>query len=156
MKNHMSEVRGVQSTIVKIKKLYKDAIIPKYQTVGSVGFDLHSIESTFILPGAQEWIKTGLAVEIPPGTELQIRPRSGLALKNMISLTNSPGTLDSDYRGEITIILINHSRDTIFKVRKGDRIAQAVLSPVIHAKLEEVDELSDSERGTSGHGSTGK
>ena len=146
---------GVQTGTIKIIKVHEDAIIPKYQTEGSAGFDLHSIENAKIFPGNQTLIRIGLSVEIPPGTELQLRPRSGLALKHMLSLTNSPGTLDSDYRGEIKIILINLSREA-FEVKKGDRIAQAVLCPVIKADMRVVDELSETNRGTGGHGSTGK
>ena len=146
---------GVPTGTIKIMKVHEDAIIPKYQTEGSAGFDLHSIESVKIFPGYQKLIRIGLSVEIPPGTELQLRPRSGLALKHMLSLTNSPGTLDSDYRGEIKIILINLSRET-FAVKRGDRIAQAVLCPVIKADMRVVDELSETIRGTGGHGSTGK
>lgn len=150
----IGEINGVPTGTVKIKKIHKNAIIPEYQTFGSAGFDLHSIENTTIEPNKQCLIKTGLSVEIPPGTELQLRPRSGLALKHMVSLTNSPGTLDSDYRGEIMIILINHGRER-FTVRKGDRIAQAVLCPVIKANFEIVENLSETKRGIGGHGSTG-
>lgn len=146
---------GVPTGTVLIKKLHEDAIIPKYQTEGSAGFDLHSVDKAIILPGKQLLIHIGLAVEIPPGTELSLRPRSGLALKFMISVTNTPGTLDSDYRGEIKIILINHSSKA-FSVNKGDRIAQAVLCPIIRADLRVVDELSETIRGIGGHGSTGK
>ena len=147
---------GVQTGTVKIMKLDPDAIIPKYETEGSAGFDLSSIIECIIKPGEQALIPTGLAVEIPPGTELSLRPRSGLALKFMISVTNTPGTLDSDYRGPIGIILINHSRFKYYLVKKGDRIAQAVLSPIIVADIIEVDELSETDRGEGGYGSTGK
>lgn len=143
------------NNVIKIKKLHKDAIIPKYQTAGSAGFDLHSIDNATLKPGKQLLIPIGIAVEIPENTELQLRPRSGLALKYMLSLTNSPGTLDSDYRGEIKVILINHDIKS-FQVMKGDRIAQAVLSPVIQGDLIEVEELSETKRGVGGHGSTGK
>lgn len=141
--------------VIKIKKLNEDAIIPKYQTAGSAGFDLHVVKGVIIQPGKQVLISTGIAVEIPENTELQLRPRSGLALKYMLSLTNSPGTLDSDYRGEIKIILINHNI-TAYKVMKGDRIAQAVLSPVIQGDIVEVEELNTTKRGAGGYGSTGK
>ncbi len=140
---------------VKFKKLDPSAVIPQYQTEGSAGFDLHSVETVMIPSGSQMLVKIGLAVEIPEGTELQLRPRSGLALKKMISITNSPGTLDSDYRGPIGIILINHGANSFF-VTKGDRIAQAVLCPVIKAEIIEVEELSETNRGVGGYGSTGK
>jgi len=143
------------NNVIKIKKLNEDAIIPKYQTTGAAGFDLHSVEEVTITPGNQKMICIGIAVEIPLNTELQIRPRSGLAASNMLSITNSPGTLDSDYRGEIKVILINHDIKS-FKVMKGDRIAQAVLSPVIQGDIIEVEELSETVRGVGGHGSTGK
>jgi dUTP pyrophosphatase len=146
---------GVPTGTVKFKKLDPKAIIPKYETAGSAGLDLSSIIDVDIKPGEQALIPTGLAVEIPPGTELQLRPRSGLALKHMISVTNSPGTLDSDYRGPIGIILINHGYEHYY-VRVGDRIAQAVLCPVIKADIRVVDELSDTNRGDGGYGSTGK
>lgn len=145
----------IESKKVKFKKLHKDAIIPKYQTVGSAGFDLSSIIDVKIASDCQILIPTGLACEIPLGTELQLRPRSGLAFKHMLSITNSPGTLDSDYRGPIGIILINHGIET-YHVKKGDRIAQGVLCPVFHAEISEVDELSDTDRGEGGYGSTGK
>jgi dUTP pyrophosphatase len=106
---------------IKIKKLHESAIIPKYQTEGSAGFDLHSVEDGIIPSGKQILIPIGIAVEIPPGTELQIRPRSGLSLKHMISITNSPGTLDSDYRGPVGVILLNLGSEP-FIYEKGDRI----------------------------------
>jgi len=146
---------AVQTGIVKFKKLHKDAIIPEYQTIGSAGFDLHSIEDGIILPGEQLLIPTGLSIEIPHGTELQIRPRSGLALNHMITLTNAPGTLDSDYRGSIGIMLINLGKKP-FVYEYGDRLAQAVLCPVIRADIRVVDELSETNRGAGGYGSTGK
>jgi len=143
------------NNVIKIKKLNEDAIIPKYQTAGAAGFDLHSVEEVTITPGNQKMICIGIAVEIPLNTELQIRPRSGLAASNMLSITNSPGTIDSDYRGELKVILINHDIKS-FQVMKGDRIAQAVLSPVIQGDIIEVEELSETVRGVGGYGSTGK
>jgi len=140
---------------VKIKKLHKDAIIPEYQTKGSSGLDFSSIQNCNIPPGEQVFVDIGLAVEIPEGTELQIRPRSGLSKKFMISITNSPGTIDSDYRGPIGIILINHSKEP-FTIQKGDRIAQGVLCPVYKAICIEVEKLSETNRGVGGYGSTGK
>jgi dUTP pyrophosphatase len=140
---------------LKIKKLNKDAVIPKYQTPEAAGFDLHSIEDVVILPNERKLIGTGLAFEIEFGYEIQIRPRSGLAYKHGITVLNSPGTIDSDYRGEIKVLLINHSNEP-FEIKKGDRIAQAVIAPIIQAEFEEVDELSSTLRGSGGFGSTGK
>ena len=139
---------------LKIKKLKNEAIIPSYQTKEAAGFDLHSIEDIVLNPGERKLIATGLAFEIEYGYEVQIRPRSGLAFKHGITVLNTPGTIDSDYRGEIKVLLINHSNEK-FEIKKGDRIAQAVVAPVIQAKIVEVDELSDTARGESGFGSTG-
>jgi len=140
--------------VLKIKKLDNKAIIPNYQTKGAAGFDLHSIEDVVLNPGERKLIKTGLAFEIEDGYEVQIRPRSGLAYKYGITVLNSPGTIDSDYRGEIKVLLINHS-DEAFNIKKGDRIAQAVLAKVIQADIIEVKELSVTTRGDKGFGSTG-
>ena len=140
---------------LKIKKLKKEAIIPSYQTKEAAGFDLHSIEDIILNPGERKLIGTGVAFEIEYGYEVQIRPRSGLAFKHGITVLNSPGTIDSDYRGEIKILLINHSNEK-FEIKKGDRIAQAVVAPVIQAEIVEVEELSSTERGEGGFGSTGK
>jgi dUTP pyrophosphatase len=140
---------------LKIKKLNPEAIIPAYQTKEAAGFDLHSIENVVLKPGERKLIGTGLAFEIEYGYEVQIRPRSGLAFKHGITVLNSPGTIDSDYRGEIKVLLINHS-DEEFEIKKGDRIAQAVVAPVIQAEIVEVEELSSTERGEGGFGSTGK
>ncbi len=140
--------------VLKIKKLDNKAIIPNYQTKGAAGFDLHSIEDVVLNPGERKLIKTGLAFEIEYGYEVQIRPRSGLAYKYGITVLNSPGTIDSDYRGEIKVLLINHS-DEAFNIKKGDRIAQAVLAKVIQADIIEVKELSVTTRGDKGFGSTG-
>ena len=140
---------------VKIKKLNENAVIPKYQTEGAAGFDLHATETKLIMPGETQLIGTGLSVELPLLTELQIRPRSGLSLKTKLRISNSPGTIDEDFRGEIKIIVdnIGHSPYT---VTVGDRIAQGVISPVRQAIFEEVEELSDTTRGQSGFGSSGK
>jgi len=140
---------------LKIKKLNPEAIILAYQTKEAAGFDLHSIENVILKPGERKLIGTGLAFEIEFGYEVQIRPRSGLAYKHGITVLNSPGTIDSDYRGEIKVLLINHS-DEEFEIKKGDRIAQAVVAPVIQAEIIEVEELSSTERGEGGFGSTGK
>ena len=143
-------------TEILIKRLSKNISLPKYETAGSSGMDLAAnIEDEIeILPGKSAVIPTGLAVSIPKNFEIQIRPRSGLAAKNQITVLNTPGTIDSDYRGELKVILINFS-EKIFKVEKGLRIAQMVLCPVTKAVLKEVDELEKTERGSDGFGSTG-
>ena len=140
---------------LKIKKLTSDAIIPAYQTELAAGFDLHSVEDYVLKKGERKLIKTGLAFEIELGFEVQIRPRSGLAFKHGITVLNTPGTIDADYRGEIMVLLINLG-DEDFEIKKGERIAQAVIVPVVQAEFEEVDELSVTKRGTGGFGSTGK
>ncbi|RDU74194.1 dUTP diphosphatase [Helicobacter anseris] len=139
---------------VKIKKLHKDAIVPQYQTQGSAGFDLHAIEKCVLKAGSIALIKTGLAMEIDSGFELQIRPRSGLALKNQITVLNSPGTIDSDYRGEIMVILCNYSNQD-FDIKEGDRIAQGVIAKYERADFEVCAQLSDTQRGSGGFGSSG-
>ena len=141
--------------VLKIKKLNNEAVIPAYQTKEAAGFDLHSIEDVVIKPGERKLIGTGLAFEIEYGYEVQIRPRSGLAYKHGITVLNTPGTIDSDYRGEIKVLLINHGSEE-FEIKKGERIAQAVIAPVIQAEIVEVEELSDTDRGSGGFGSTGK
>ena len=143
-------------TEILIKRLSKDVALPKYETEGSSGLDLAANvdKQIKILPGKSEIISTGLAVAIPKNFEIQIRPRSGLAAKSQISVLNTPGTIDADYRGELKVILINLS-DRVFVVEKGLRIAQMVLCPVVKATLKEVTELENTERGTGGFGSTG-
>ena len=143
-------------TEILIKKLSKNVILPKYETEDSSGLDLAAnIDGQIkIPPGKSKIIPTGLAVAIPKNFEIQIRPRSGLAAKSQISVLNTPGTIDADYRGEIKVILINLS-DKVFVVEKGLRIAQMVLCPVIKATLKEVTELENTERGSGGFGSTG-
>ena len=143
-------------TEILIKRLSKNIPLPKYKTEGSSGMDLSAnIEKEIeIAPGETSIISTGLAVSIPKNFEIQIRPRSGLAAKNQISVLNTPGTIDADYRGELKVILINLGKK-IFKVEKGLRIAQMVLCPVIKATLKEVDILEETKRGIGGFGSTG-
>ncbi|GAB6044518.1 dUTP diphosphatase [Caminibacter profundus] len=140
--------------VLKIKKLNEEAKIPAYQSEEAAGFDLHSIEDVVIKPGERKLIGTGLAFEIEKGYEVQIRPRSGLAFKHGITVLNSPGTIDSDYRGEIKVLLINLGNEK-FEIKKSDRIAQAIISPIIQAEIIEVDSLSDTKRGAGGFGSTG-
>ena len=139
---------------VKIKQLHPDALIPQYQTLGAAGFDLHAIEDYKLSAGERVLVKTGLAFELQIGFELQIRPRSGLALKNGISVLNAPGTIDSDYRGEVGVLLINHSKED-FAIKKGDRIAQGVVARYERVEFEVCEELGESARGTGGFGSSG-
>ena len=143
-------------TEILIKRLSDKVVLPKYETEGSSGLDLaaHINESVEIKPGSTAIIPTGLAVSIPKNFEIQIRPRSGLAAKNQISVLNTPGTIDADYRGELKVILINLSAKN-FLVENGTRIAQMVLCPVVKANLKEVKTLEDTKRGAGGFGSTG-
>ena len=140
-----------------IKKLHKNIILPEYKTDGSSGMDLMAnVEQTVkILPGEKKIISTGIMVAIPEQYEIQIRPRSGLAAKNGISVLNTPGTIDSDYRGEIKVILINLGKD-IFQISKNDRIAQMIICPIIKVELKEVESLPETVRGEGGFGSTNK
>jgi dUTP pyrophosphatase len=139
---------------LKIKKLNEIAIIPYYAHPTDAGLDLFSTLEATISPNKSKLIPTGIAIELPTGTEAQIRPRSGLALKHQITVLNSPGTIDEGYRGEIGVILINHGKSD-FKVTPGMKIAQMVISPVLYVKVEEVEELNSSDRLTGGFGSTG-
>ena len=131
--------------------------LPKYQTVGSAGMDLYAnlTESETLLPNNQTLIPTGISMELPQGYEAQIRPRSGLALKHGISIVNSPGTVDSDYRGEIKVVLINHGKEPL-EIKNGDRIAQMVIAKFEQIQWEETQDLSETERGAGGYGHTGK
>ena len=128
--------------------------LPAYATAGAAGMDVVSAEAVTIAPGGRHAVATGLAMAIPPGFEIQVRPRSGLALKHGITVPNTPGTIDSDYRGELKVILINHGAEP-FAIQRGDRVAQLVLDPVTRASWLAVDELDETERGTGGFGSTG-
>ena len=145
-------------TILKIKKLdnLKELSLPKYETQGSAGMDLQAaIDQEIILKsGETTLIKTGIAIALEKGFEAQIRPRSGLALKNGITVLNTPGTIDSDYRGEICVILINHSKID-FKIERGMRIAQMIIAKYEQAQITEVENLDETARGTGGFGSTG-
>ena len=142
---------------VLIKKLNSKVQLPKYKTDGSSGMDLMAfIENSInIKPQQSALIPTGISIAIPEDTEIQIRPRSGLAAKSSISVLNTPGTIDSDYRGEIKIILFNHGKEE-FVINNNDRIAQMILMPVIKAEFEEVEDLPKTLRGSGGFGSTGK
>ena len=141
---------------ILIKRLSKEVSLPKYETSGSSGMDLAANidDKITIDPGKTVVIPTGLSLSIPKGFEVQIRPRSGLAAKQKITVLNTPGTIDADYRGEIKVILINLGKDS-FIVERRLRIAQMVVCPVVQAQLKEVDDLSETERGKGGFGSTG-
>jgi dUTP pyrophosphatase len=143
-------------TKIQIKKLSSSVSIPKYETPGSSGMDIaaHIKNNIIINPGEKALVTTGFSIAIPKGYEVQIRPRSGLAAKRNITVLNTPGTIDADYRGEIKVILINLGKEK-FIIENGERIAQMVVCPVIQAKLEEVKELSETYRGSGGFGSTG-
>jgi dUTP pyrophosphatase len=141
---------------VRVKRLphSEGLALPTYATVGAAGMDVLSAEDVTLAPGGRHAVATGLALAIPEGFEVQVRPRSGLALKHGISLPNTPGTIDSDYRGELKIIMINLGAEA-FAIARGDRIAQLVLAPVVRAVWDEVSELDDTARGAGGFGSTG-
>jgi dUTP pyrophosphatase len=143
-------------TEIQIKRLSNSVSIPKYETPGSSGMDIaaHIENNIKIHPGDKALISTGFSLSIPIGYEVQIRPRSGLAAKKNITVLNTPGTIDADYRGEIKVILINLGKEQ-FVIENGDRIAQMVVCPVVQANLKEVKELPDTERGLGGFGSTG-
>ena len=138
---------------LRIKKIHSNAVIPSYQTAGAAGFDLHAVENTKIKASEYQLIHTGLCLAIPSGFELQIRPRSGLALKHGITVLNTPGTIDSDYRDELKIILINHS-SVDYQIKVGDRIAQGVLAAAARANFELSESLDETNR-KGGFGSTG-
>jgi dUTP pyrophosphatase len=131
-----------------------DLPLPSYETAGSAGMDVRAAEERVIAPGQRGLVGTGLAFAIPAGYEIQVRPRSGLALKKGISIPNTPGTIDSDYRGELKVILINHGAED-FIIERGDRIAQIVVAPVQRGILVEVADLEETQRGSGGFGSTG-
>lgn len=141
---------------VRIRRLphAEGLALPAYATAGAAGMDVLAAEDVDLAPGGRHAVATGLALAIPDGFEVQVRPRSGLALKHGITVPNTPGTIDSDYRGELKVILINHGTEP-FPIRRGDRIAQLVLAPVTRAAWEEVDSLDETERGAGGFGSTG-
>ena len=142
------------------KKVHPNAVLPKYAHVGDAGMDVCSIEDVILIPGEPVIVKTGLVAEIPAGYELQVRPRSGLATKG-VTVWNSPGTIDSNYRGEIGVILCASAGKSLldagwnYYIKSGDRIAQLVLAPVTKADIVEVTEVSETDRGEGGFGSTG-
>ena len=128
--------------------------LPRYETAGAAGMDLRADEPFALAPGERRLVPTGLALEIPPGFEGQVRPRSGLAVRHGLALVNAPGTIDADYRGEVQVVLVNLGQAPVAFAR-GDRIAQLVIAPVTRAALEVVDDLSATDRGAGGFGSTG-
>ena len=140
--------------ILKIKKINDKAVIPNYAHEGDAGLDLYAVQELILNPGERGLVHTGIQIELPKNTEAQIRPRSGLALKSGITTLNSPGTIDEGYRGEIGVILINHSNE-VFKVEQGMKIAQMVIKPVFKVNIIETEELSNSERNEKGFGSSG-
>lgn len=141
--------------VIQIKKLNPKADLPRYMTLLAAGMDVCAClpQPLLLQPGQRFLVPTGIAVAIPEGFEIQVRPRSGLAIKHGVTLVNSPGTIDADYRGEIKVILINHGGEA-FQINTGDRIAQLVVAPVVQAKLCEVEELDQTDRGTGGFGHT--
>jgi dUTP pyrophosphatase len=132
-----------------------DLELPNYATAGAAGLDLRSAESLIIKSNARALVATGIAMALPQNFEAQVRPRSGLAVKHGVTVLNSPGTIDCDYRGEIKVPLINHGTDD-FIITRGDRIAQMVIAPVVQVQLREVSTLNETTRGTGGFGSSGK
>lgn len=140
--------------IIHITKIHADAILPHYAHPGDSGMDLYSIEDVTIAAGETAFVHTGLKIAVPATYEAQVRPKSGLALKHAVTVLNTPGTVDSGYRGEICVILINHGKEP-FHVQKHTKIAQMVICPVVHAEVVEVGSLDETTRGESGFGSTG-
>ncbi|MDS9471713.1 dUTP diphosphatase [Sporosarcina pasteurii] len=140
---------------LKINLIHEDAKMPNRANEGDAGLDIFSVEEKIVKAGETALISTGIQMELPKGTEAQIRPRSGLALKHAVTVLNSPGTIDEGYRGELKIILINHGKED-FKVEKHMRIAQMVIAPVLQVTLEQTNTLTNSDRGQGGFGSSGK
>lgn len=140
---------------ILVTKLDNDAVIPTYAKPGDAGADLYSISDLVLAPGERALVRTGIAIALPNGYVGLVHPRSGLGLKNGISVVNTPGTIDAGYRGEIGVVLINHDLHESFQVKKGDRIAQLVIQKVENADFKLVNQLPESERATGGYGSTG-
>ncbi len=139
---------------MQVKRLYTDAVVPSYAHPGDAGLDLFAYEAITLAPGASAVVKTGVAIALPPGTEGQVRPRSGLAAKHQVSVLNTPGTIDEGYRGEVGVILVNFGK-AAFPVEKGMKIAQLVVKPVLRVSVRPVNELDETSRGAGGFGSTG-
>jgi dUTP pyrophosphatase len=140
---------------LKVRKLSAAAQLPSRAHATDAGLDLFAVERTVLAPGDAKLVKTGIAIELPPRTEAQVRPRSGLALKHQVTVLNTPGTIDEGYRGEVGVILINHGR-VPFEVTAGTKIAQLVVQRVLDVRVVETSELSDTVRGDSGFGSSGR
>ena len=140
--------------ILRFKKVHPEAVLPAYAHASDAGMDVRSIEDVVIPAGGRALVHTGLVMLLPPGYEAQVRPRSGLALKHGITVLNTPGTIDSGYRGEVGVILANFGGEG-FAVAKGDKIAQIVVAPVTQAAIEEAYEIDETDRGAGGFGSTG-
>jgi dUTP pyrophosphatase len=140
---------------ILVTKLDNDAVIPTYAKPGDAGADLYAISELVLAPGERALVKTGIAIALPNGYVGLVHPRSGLGLKNGISVVNTPGTIDAGYRGEIGVVLINHDLHESFQVKKGDRIAQLVIQKVENAQFKVVNQLPESERAAGGYGSTG-
>ena len=139
---------------LRFKKVHPDAILPSYAHPSDAGMDVRSVEDLVLAPGRRALVHTGLVMLLPPGYEAQVRPRSGLALKSGVTVLNTPGTIDSGYRGEVGVILINLG-DSEFQVRKGDKVAQLVIAPVTQPEIAEADAVDETDRGAGGFGSTG-
>ena len=139
---------------VKFRKSDPEAVLPAYAHPGDAGMDVRSVEELIIEPGGHKLVRTGLVMMLPPGYEAQVRPRSGLALKNGVTVLNTPGTIDEGYRGEVGVILANFGAEP-FKVEKGAKIAQIVIAPCTRAEIVETDEVDETARGAGGFGSTG-
>ena len=140
--------------ILRFKKVHPDTVLPAYAHKSDAGMDLRSVADVVIAPGRRTLVPTGLVMLLPPGYEAQVRPRSGLALKHGVTVLNTPGTIDSGYRGEVGVILANFG-DADFTVKKGDKIAQAVIAPVTQPEIVETDTIDETDRGAGGFGSTG-
>ena len=155
--NAPDEVRRVSVPIARLSEATRDIPLPEYATNGSAGMDIRAaVTGEFILgAGETALVPTGFAIALPPGYEAQVRPRSGLAIKHRVGVLNSPGTIDSDYRGEVKVVLTNFGRED-FVIRRGDRIAQMIIAPYVRAVWEEKSGLEETERGAGGFGHTGR
>jgi dUTP pyrophosphatase len=152
----LSDQAARRAVVVRIRRLRADAVLPRYMTASAAGMDLAAAidEPVTLTPGNRTRVGTGIAIALPAGYEAQVRPRSGLADRQGVTLLNSPGTIDADYRGEIQVILVNHG-DAPFTVQPGDRIAQLIVAPVSRVEWREADALEDTDRGKGGFGHTG-
>ena len=139
---------------LRFKKVHPDAVLPSYAHPSDAGMDVRSVEDMVLAPGRRALVHTGLVMLLPPGYEAQVRPRSGLALKSGVTVLNTPGTIDSGYRGEVGVILVNLG-DADFQVRRGDKVAQLVIAPVTQPEIAETDAVDETDRGVGGFGSTG-